>query len=63
MIVPATITTVRRLDNCGRFHTAWTNSGHSRRTAIGQKQTFDVFGKTRAIHWGEFECRMWAKLN
>lgn len=39
------------------------SDGRSQAVANGQKQTFDVFGKTRAIHWGEFECRMWAKLN
>jgi hypothetical protein len=40
MIVSATITTVRRLDNCGRFHTAWVVNSHSRKPANDPCQSF-----------------------
>ncbi len=41
MIVPTTISTIRRLDNCMRFHTAWTQSSSSRKAAYCGFNTLD----------------------
>lgn len=49
MIAPATITTVRRLYNHGRFHTAWPHSGLWGKTANGQELSFVQIAK-RDVH-------------